>query len=105
MEVFLTRKRNKAKGVYIRWLIGEKDNPPKFFMRYFEVEPGGETPFHAHDWEHEVYVLAGKGVIVTESGEEEIKKGYFALVQPGEKHQFMNTGAEPLKFLCLVPKK
>ena len=94
-----------VKGVYIRWLIGEKDNPPNFFMRYFEIEPGGHTPFHTHDWEHEVYVLAGQGVLVTGSGERELKKDYFVLVQPEEEHQFKNTGTEPMKFLCLIPKK
>ena len=49
-----------AAGCRVRWLIGEGDNAPNFAMRKFEVAPGGHTPRHFHDYEHEVYVLAGK---------------------------------------------
>ena len=45
----------------VRWLIGEKESAPTFAMREFEVSPGGHTPKHFHDYEHEVYVLAGDG--------------------------------------------
>jgi len=43
--------------------------PLTFAMRMFEVEAGGHTPFHSHDWEHEVFVLHGTGALVTEEGE------------------------------------
>ena len=52
-----------AKGVKIRWLIGEQDGAPNFAMRHFEVAPGGHTPHHSHDWEHEVFVLSGRGKV------------------------------------------
>ncbi|MFH1179934.1 MAG: cupin, partial [Candidatus Bathyarchaeota archaeon] len=51
-----------AEKVKIRWLINEKNGALNFAMRRFEVEPGGYTPYHTHDWEHEVYVLEGEGV-------------------------------------------
>ncbi len=50
-----------AAGCKVRWLIGEGDKAPTFAMREFEVEPGGHTPKHFHDYEHEVYVIEGKG--------------------------------------------
>ena len=53
-----------VKGVWIRWLIGEDSGAPNFFLRLFEVEPGGHTPFHSHPFEHEVYVLSGEGRII-----------------------------------------
>ena len=53
-----------AAGCRVRWLIGEGDKAPNFAMREFEVAPGGHTPKHFHDYEHEVYVLAGRGTIV-----------------------------------------
>ena len=53
-----------AAGCRVRWLIGEGDKAPNFAMREFEVEPRGHTPKHLHDYEHEVYVLAGRGAIV-----------------------------------------
>ena len=54
-----------AAGCRVRWLIGEGDKAPNFAMREFEVAPGGHTPKHFHDYEHEVYVLAGKGTSST----------------------------------------
>ena len=92
-----------AAGVKIRRLIAKDDGAPNFAMREFELEPGGHTPFHAHDWEHEVYVLAGRGVVVSEAGEKELRLGTAVLVPPGEMHNFKNTGSEPFRFLCVVP--
>lgn len=93
-----------AEKVKIRWLIGEKDGPPNFYMRWFEVEQGGCSPRHTHDYEHEVYVLEGEGTVWSAQGENPIGPGSVVLVQPGEDHQFKNAGAGPLRFLCLVPK-
>jgi quercetin dioxygenase-like cupin family protein len=92
-----------AAGVKIRWLITKEDGAPNFAMREFELAPGGHTPYHAHDWEHEVYVLEGEGVAVGEDGEHALGPGVAVLVPPGEEHNFKNTGAAPLRFLCLVP--
>ena len=94
-----------AQGVWIRWLIGEDSGAPNFYLRLFEVEPGGHTPFHTHPFEHEVYILAGKGRINTADGARAIAGGTFAYVAPGEEHQFENTGADTLKFLCVIPRE
>ncbi len=87
--------------------IGTADGAPNFSLRVFTIEPGGHTPYHAHPWEHENYVIAGEGAIRTESGEEcPIRAGDFALILPNEKHQFRNTSEhENLQFICLVPKE
>jgi quercetin dioxygenase-like cupin family protein len=87
----------------VRWLIGEADGAPSFAMRQFEVAPGGYTPRHFHDYEHEVFVLEGNGVVVEDRIEHALKPGDVILVKPNEIHQFRNTGASPLKFLCLIP--
>ena len=50
-----------AEGVRIRWIISQADGAPNFAMRHFEIAPGGHTPHHAHDWEHEVFILTGRG--------------------------------------------
>ena len=52
-----------AGGVTIRVLMGDNVGAPNFTTRHFEVAPGGHTPFHAHPWEHEVFVLSGKGKV------------------------------------------
>ena len=93
-----------VKGVFIQWLIGEDSGAPNFYLRLFEVEPGGHTPFHDHPWEHEVFILEGKGAINTTGSSHPLEKGSFALLLPDEKHQFENKGDTPLKFLCIIPK-
>ena len=98
-------KREGAKNISVRWLIGEDSDAPNFYMRFFEVKPGGHSPFHSHPFEHEVYVLEGKGHINTEDKSIPLEKGSFALVVPGEKHQFVNKGDSIFKFLCIIPKE
>ena len=97
-----------VKDVWIRWLIGKDSNAPNFYLRQFDIEPGGHTPFHTHPWEHEVYILQGQGQLNTDKDTETnpipIKKGDFALISPGEKHQFENKGDVSLTFLCIIPR-
>lgn len=93
-----------AKGVRIKWLISGENGAPTFLMRHFTVDPGGFTPFHQHDWEHEVYVLEGNGTVRYEDREEKIAPGDAVLVPPNKKHQFRANSDGPLKFLCMVPK-
>ena len=92
-----------AKGAKIRWLIGEKDGAPNFAKRMFEIAPGGHTPYHTHAFEHEVFVLAGEGKLVTEFGEKPMLPWDAILVDPDVWHNFVNVGDEPLVFLCSVP--
>jgi quercetin dioxygenase-like cupin family protein len=92
-----------ALGCQVRWLVDAVQGAPNFAMRQFEVAPGGYTPKHSHPYEHEVFVLEGRGVVLEGDEEHPLKAGDFVLVTPNEVHQFRNTGAAPLKFLCLVP--
>ena len=92
-----------AEGCTVRWLLGKSDAAPNFAMRQFEVAPGGHTPKHFHDYEHEVFVMEGQGVVLEGEREHFLKAGDVILVVPNEVHQFRNTGETPFKFLCLVP--
>jgi quercetin dioxygenase-like cupin family protein len=93
-----------ANKVKVRWLINEKTGAPNFAMRRFEIAPFGNTPYHAHEWEHEVYVLEGNAVATKDDGSEvALKPGDVVLVEPNEKHNFKNTGNTDLIFLCLIP--
>jgi quercetin dioxygenase-like cupin family protein len=93
-----------AENVQIQWLIGPDSAAPHFYLRLFTVAPGGYSPFHTHEMEHEIYVVAGTGRINHEKGFTPVQPGAFALVSPNEKHQFENTGQEPFQFLCIIPK-
>ncbi|MDD3539624.1 MAG: cupin domain-containing protein [Atribacterota bacterium] len=104
-QVPLEEVSGEAKGVKVRWLISDKDKAKNFAMRLFEVEAGGFTPVHSHDWEHEVFVLEGEGEVNIEGKVYPIKKDSVVLVEPAQKHTFQNTGEGLLKFLCLIPYK
>ncbi len=94
-----------AKNVKVRWLISDKDNAKIFAMRLFEIGKEGFTPYHTHDWEHEVFVLEGEGDVKIEDRTYPIKKDSVVFVTPGAAHGFRNTGEDMLKFLCLIPYK
>ena len=93
------------KETKVRWVISEKDGAKNFAMRVFEIRPGGYTPLPQHDWEHEVFILQGKGVKKDKENEHPFKPGDVFFVPPMEWHQFVNTSDETLKFLCLIPYK
>jgi len=94
-----------ARATTIRELITDREGAPTFAMRLFEVAPGGATPRHAHPWEHEVFVLAGKGQVNVAEGPVAIEAGDAVLISPEEEHQFANAGEQVLRFLCLIPVK
>ncbi len=86
-----------------RILIGPKEGARNFVMRLFTVGAGGCSPYHTHDWEHEVFILSGEGTVKSDSGSTLVSAGDFVYVPPNEEHQFLNTGPGPFEFLCLVP--
>lgn len=92
-----------AAGTRMRMLIGPEDRAPNFHMRHFEVAPGGHTPHHRHDYEHEILILQGRGEARSEAGVRPLQQGDVVFVPANELHQFVNTGATPLEFICLVP--
>jgi len=98
-------KESGVQGVTIRWLISEKDGAPNFAMRLFEVKPDGYTPYHQHKWEHEVFILEGKGSLILKEKTFPLNKGDAVFVPGEEHHQFKNASQENLIFLCLVPNQ
>jgi quercetin dioxygenase-like cupin family protein len=102
-EVDATEVGKGCKGVCVRWLITKEMGAPHFAMRMFEVQPDGHTPIHSHEWEHEVFVVEGSGMVLSAVGEGPIKEGDVIFMPPNERHQFKNTGSEKLRFLCLIP--
>jgi quercetin dioxygenase-like cupin family protein len=95
--------KEEMPGVTLRLVISAEDGAPNFVMRVFEVEPGKSTPWHSHDWEHEVFVLAGQGEAVSSDGKTALKADDVVFVAPNEQHQFVNTGSDIFRFICCIP--
>jgi len=94
-----------ASGARIRVMIGEPEGAPHFILRHFQLEPGGFTPRHSHPWEHEVYVLAGKGAVLGGDREDKLEPGKAVFIPPDEEHQFRAATDNPLTFLCIIPRR
>ncbi|MEA2105035.1 MAG: cupin domain-containing protein [Candidatus Cloacimonadota bacterium] len=94
-----------VKDTKIRWLISQKDNAPNFALRMFELEPGGFTPLHTHDWEHEVFVIQGSGTLVLKNETIPFQQWDVIYIDPNFEHRFRNDGDTLLRFLCAIPHK
>jgi quercetin dioxygenase-like cupin family protein len=77
-----------AHGIKIRTVIGEKDGAPNFYMRVVSFEPGGGSPSHSHSWEHETFVLSGKGTAKVDGEMVDLKQGDVVYVPPNAEHHF-----------------
>ncbi|MFC1950757.1 cupin domain-containing protein [Chloroflexota bacterium] len=98
-----TKPTQELPGVVKREVVTANDGAPNFCMRVFEVKPDSSTPYHSHNWEHEVYVLSGQGAAVGEQGETQITKDSVIFVLPNEQHCFKNNGNEILRMICVIP--
>jgi quercetin dioxygenase-like cupin family protein len=106
----LEKTRMTMEGARDTWKqvpVSKADGTPAFSLRVFTIEPGGHTPFHAHNFEHINYVIDGSGALVTGTGEERaINTGDFVLLLPNEQHQYKNRAEDkPLVIICGVPKE
>ncbi len=93
-----------TKGVDFKPLLAKNVKAPNFYLRIFDVSPGGHTFDHSHPWEHEMFVVRGRGKIVVSSGEEAISEGDAILLEPNEKHLIVNDSPSLLRLVCVVPR-
>ena len=93
-----------AKDVRMKILVGPRDGSENIILRHFIIAPGGNTPYHKHNYEHLVKIEKNKGIAVDKDGNEfEVKAGHSLYVVPNEMHQFRNPFNEDFEFLCIIP--
>jgi quercetin dioxygenase-like cupin family protein len=90
-------------GVTVRWLVSELDETPHYALRLYEIEPGWATAAHTHYWEHQVLVLTGRGAVIASDQEALLGEGDMVYIPPQERHQFVNRGEQPFRFLMALP--
>jgi len=95
---------DEAPGVSIRLLIDEEhDGAPVYVLRMLEIAPGGHTPDHAHPFEHENFVVSGKGRVMIEGEWHDIVPEDVVFVPAGVRHTYTNPHDELFRFLCGIP--
>ncbi len=92
-----------VRGAEMAIMVGRADGAPNFALRHFHVEPGGHTPRHSHDYEHEVFVVEGGGEVLLDGAYRPIRAGDVLYVPANEQHQFKADPSTGLRFLCVVP--
>ena len=80
-----------AHGIKMRTVVGEKDGAPNFYMRIVSFEPGGGSPDHSHPWEHENYVISGRGTVEVDGETVNLEPGYVTFIPPNAHHHFRAT--------------
>jgi quercetin dioxygenase-like cupin family protein len=106
----VTKKKVQMDGAERVWKqlpLSAADGVPVHSWRVFTLEPGGHTPYHTHPYEHMNYIIEGEGVLVNKDGKEiPVKTGDFVLVDPDEKHNYVNKSADKtFVMICGVPKE
>lgn len=85
-------------------VIDSKDESHRFYLRFYEIQPGGMTPYDIHNYEHIIIVTKGKGSILTIQNNvpkmEKIKEKDVIFIKANEPHQIINTSNDNLEFLC-----
>ncbi len=88
-------------GVTMREMITAADGAPTFAMRVFDVAAGAATPYHHHPWEHEVFIVQGRGVVKSESGDRSFSAGDTVFIAGDEPHSFVAD--TDVQFVCVIP--
>jgi quercetin dioxygenase-like cupin family protein len=93
-----------ASGATLRWLIDdEHDGAPVYALRMVEIGPGGHSPHHEHPYEHENFVVEGRGRVFMDGQWHDLKPGDVVFVPAGVEHEYANAGDAAFKFLCGIP--
>jgi len=93
----------EARSASMKVLIDGNGGWKDHVMRVIELEEGGFSPKHTHDWPHINYMIEGKGILHIDGRDYPVTAGSYAFVPGGKLHQFRNNGSAPFKFICIVP--
>lgn len=97
-------KKGAAK-VKVKYLLDERQGSDRFALRLYTVDKGGHTPLDQHEYEHQVHILKGHGLL--REGQENLpvlrslREGDTIFIPSNALHQFINEYDEPLVFLCV----
>lgn len=84
-------------------LIGPENSPAKHLTVSLTVFPAGSKPAgHVHEAEEEtVYVVSGRGRLVTPDGTAELEPGVAVWIPIGTHHATESDGPDPLEMVCV----
>ena len=93
----------KNKNSFSNPILGSSDGVPTVVSLYHDHLPGESSKHHSHDWEHQVYITRGNGILWVDGEEYKIKEGDFIIVPANSTHHFHNNGKEILSRITFNP--
>jgi len=87
------------------WIIGKKEGAENFAFRYYQLSPGSHSHKEQHPYDHGILVLQGSGEVQLGEETHTISRGDVVHIAPDALHQLVNTGDQPLGFLCVIPAR
>ncbi len=93
------------KGISRRDLLTADDGATVTCVQIIEISPNVSTPSHFHAWEHQSFILSGKGLVIGGEGSIEISQDTSILIPANEPHCFVNVSNENLRILSIEPLK
>jgi quercetin dioxygenase-like cupin family protein len=100
-----SKPATEVEGVARRDLLTAEDGVPLVGMNIVEIATHASTPSHYHPYEHEIYIVSGKGIVVGEQGSTPISEGSVIFIPANETHCFVNMGTDTLRFISVEPLK
>jgi quercetin dioxygenase-like cupin family protein len=98
-----SKPATEVEGVARRDLLTAEDGVPLVCMNIVEISTHASTPSHYHPYEHEIFIVSGKGIVVGEHGSTPIGEGSVVFIPANETHCFVNTSTETLRFISVEP--
>ncbi|MBI5190594.1 MAG: cupin domain-containing protein [Nitrospirae bacterium] len=89
-------------GIDRNTLIGNRGESSKFHLRYFEINPGGNSSLEKHGHEHTVICARGRGRAIVDDRLHDMSMMDVLYVAPDTPHQLLNPYSEPFGFFCIV---
>jgi len=86
-------------------IAGNRGEPIKFELRYFELEPGGFTSLERHRHCHVIVGLRGRGRVTIGTLEHRVAPFDAIYVAPHQPHQVRADGRTHFGFFCIVDRE
>ena len=100
-----SKPNSEVEGVSRRDVLTAEDGVPLVCMQVIEISTHASTASHYHPWEHEIFIVFGKGIVVGEHGSTPIGEGNVVFIPANETHCFVNTATDVLRYINVEPLK
>jgi quercetin dioxygenase-like cupin family protein len=98
-------QKTETNQVSETWMIGKKEGAENFAFRYYQLSPGSRSNQEQHAYDHGILVLQGSGEVQLGDETHPVSRGDVIYIPPDELHQLVNSGDNPLGFICVIPAR